>query len=117
MWHKKDKKPIGFGEVSNIDWINQQAFLGLIIGEPEYWGQKIGEETTRLMVEYVFNELNLYIIYAYINSANIGSWRCAEKSGFTREATFKKNTYVNGKYYDTFCYSLFKEDWLKLKKK
>ena len=116
IWHKKTNKPIGYGVVTEIDWYAQKAFLGLNIGEPEYWGQKIGEEATRLMVEYAFNELNMYKIYAGINSANIGSWRCAEKNGFTREAIFKKNSYVNGKYYDTFFYSLFKEDWLKLKK-
>jgi len=39
IWHKKDKKPIGFGEIADIDWYGQKAYLGLIIGEPEYWGQ------------------------------------------------------------------------------
>jgi len=116
IWHKKTKKPIGTGIVSGIDWYGQTASLGLTIGEPEYWGQKIGEEATGLMVKYAFNELNLYKIYAGINSANIGSWRCAEKNGFIREATFKKDSYVNGKYFDTYIYSLFKADWLKLKK-
>ncbi|GAJ23941.1 unnamed protein product, partial [marine sediment metagenome] len=42
VWHKKDKKPIGFGEVNEIDWYGQKGWLGLVIGEPEYWGQKIG---------------------------------------------------------------------------
>ena len=116
VWHKKDKKTIGFGRVE-IDWYAQKGWLGLEIGEPEYWGQKIGEEVTHLMVEYAFNELNLYKIYAGISSANIGSWRCAEKNGFIREATFKKDNYIDGKYFDRFVYSLLKEDWLKNKKK
>ena len=116
LWHKKDKKPIGFGEVGDIDLYGQKAYLGLIIGEPEYWGQKIGEEATKLLVEYAFNELNIYKLQAQINSANMGSWRCAEKNGFIREATLKKDSYVNGKYFDTYVYSLFKDDWLKLKK-
>ena len=116
VWHKSDKKAIGFGEVADIDWYDQKGWLGLIIGEPEYWGQKIGEEVTRLMVKYAFNELNLFKIYAGINSANIGSWRCAEKNGLTREAVFKKEAYVNGKYFDVFVYSLFKEDWVKNQK-
>jgi RimJ/RimL family protein N-acetyltransferase len=116
VWHKKDRKPLGFGEVANINWYLQMGWLGLIIGESEYWGQKIGEEVTRLMVEYAFNELNLFKIYAGITSANIGSWRCAEKNGFTREAVFKKDAYVNGKYFDVFIYTLFKEDWLKNQK-
>ncbi len=32
IWHKKDKKPIGYGEVLEIDWFGQKAFLGLNIG-------------------------------------------------------------------------------------
>ncbi len=116
LWHKKDNKPIGFGEVADIDWYGQKAHLGLIIGVPEYWGQKIGEEATKLIIEYAFNELNLYKFQAQINSANMGSWRCAEKNGFIREATLKKDAYVNGKYFDTYIYSLFKDDWLKLTK-
>jgi ribosomal-protein-alanine N-acetyltransferase len=116
VWHKKDKKSIGFGEVAEIDWYRQMGWLGLIIGESDYWRQKIGEEVTALMVEYAFNELNLFKIYAGINSANIGSWRCAEKNGFTREATFKKDAYINGKYLDVFVYSLFRDDWVKNKK-
>ena len=116
IWHKKDKKIIGFGEVSDINWYNQQAYLGLLIGEPDYWGQKIGEEATRLLVEYAFNELNIFKLKASILVVNKGSWRCAEKNGFTRVATFKKDMYVNGEYLDNYVYSLLKEDWLKLRK-
>ena len=116
IWHKKDKKTIGFGGVSDINWYNQQAYLGLLIGEPDYWGQKIGEEATRLLVEYAFNELNIFKIKASILAINKGSWRCAEKNGFTRVATFKKDMYVNGEYLDNYVYSLLKEDWLKLRK-
>jgi len=117
IWHKKDKKTIGFGEIADIDWYAQTAFLGLIIGEPDYWGQNIGEEATKLIIEYGFNELNLFKFKAGINSANIGSWRCAEKNGFTRVATFKKGCYVDRKYYDEYRYSLFKEDWIDFKNK
>ena len=116
IWHKKDKKIIGFGEVSDINWYNQQAYIGLLIGEPDYWGQKIGEEATRLLVEYAFNELNIFKLKASILVVNKGSWRCAEKNGFTRVATFKKDMYVNGEYLDNYVYSLLKEDWLKLRK-
>jgi len=116
IWHKKDKKSVGFGEVSDINWYEQQAYLGLLIGEPDYWGQKIGEEATSLLVEYAFNELNLFKLKASIIVVNKGSWRCAEKNGFIREAMFKKDTYVNGEYLDNYIYSLLKEDWLKIKK-
>ena len=82
--------------------------------QSEYWGQNICSEATNLIVEYAFNELNLYKLYAGIFSPNKGSCRCAEKSGFIREAIFKKDMFIEGEFVDTFVYSLLKENWLKL---
>jgi len=113
LWHNKDKKPIGFGEVSMINWFSRKASLGLLIGEPDYWDLKIGTETSTLLIKYAFQELNLNKLTAYIIKQNIGSWKCAEKSGFNRIAIFERDEYVNGKYVDCYFYSLFKEDWIK----
>lgn len=114
IWHKKDKKLIGECGVNDINWYDKKAFLGLLIGESEYWGQNICTEATKLIEEYAFNELNLNKLYALIFSPNKGSCRCAEKSGFIREATFKKDIFIDGEFVDTFGYSLLKENWLKL---
>jgi RimJ/RimL family protein N-acetyltransferase len=111
LWHKKDKKPIGDAGVFDIDWYNRKAFLGLMIGEPEYWNQDIGTEATQLLVQYAFNELNLHKLHASIFSPNKGSIRCAEKNGFKLEATFKDDIFIDGEYMDTFIYTLFKKDW------
>ncbi|NHJ21987.1 MAG: N-acetyltransferase [Candidatus Lokiarchaeota archaeon] len=116
VWHQKDNKPIGYGEVADIDWYSQIGWLGLVIGEPEYWGQKIGEEVIALMIEYAFSELNFFKLHAGVISANIGSWKCIEKNGFIREAILRNETYVHGKYYDYFIYSLFKDNWVENKK-
>ena len=116
IWHKKDKKLIGECGVNEINWYNMKAFLGIVIGESEYWGQNLCTETINLLVEYAFNELNLNKLYADIFSPNEGSYKCVEKNGFTREAIFKKDMFIEGEFLDTYCYSLLKEDWLKKKK-
>ena len=111
IFHKKDKKPIGTCGIFRINWIDRKAFVGLSIGEPDYWGQNLATEATSLIVKYAFEELNLRKLMAHINAPNIGSWRCAEKNGFIRIGILEKDTYVNGEYIDTYIYSLAREKW------
>ncbi len=115
VYHKEDKKSIGYCVINNINYLDCNAYLGLVIGEKEYWGQNIATETTKLMVQYAFGELNLNKLYARMYTINTGSWRAAEKNGFTKEGLFKKDAYVDGKFIDTYVYSLLREDWLKRK--
>jgi RimJ/RimL family protein N-acetyltransferase len=114
--HKAENKPIGSCEVSEINWYNHSACLGVLLGETDMWGKNICTEVINLLSEYAFNELNMRKLSVYIFSPNIGSWRCAEKCGYTREAVMKEDYYIDGKHEDTFIYSLFKKDWINLKK-
>ncbi|MCJ7647715.1 MAG: GNAT family N-acetyltransferase [Candidatus Lokiarchaeota archaeon] len=116
IWHNKDKKAIGSCGFFNIRWFERICLMGLKIGEPEYWEQSHATEATSLLIDYGFKELNFHKIYAYVFTPNVASWKCAEKNGLTREAILKKDTYINGKYEDTYVYSILKEDWLKIRK-
>ena len=112
IWHKKDKKPIGFAEIHDISWHDRRALIGLLIGETEYWGHNLATEAGKMLIEYGFKELNLNKLYTAIFSPNIASWRCAEKIGMTREAVLKDHVYIDGKYYDDFKYAIFRNQWL-----
>ncbi len=116
IWYKKDKKPIGQVGLAWIDWVNGWANAFAYIGEPEYWGQGITTEATKLLIEYSFNELNLNKLHGGIIVDNIGSWSVAEKCGFKFEGIRKHEMYVDGKYHDTKTYHISKEDWIKSKK-
>ena len=113
IWYKKDNKPIGTCGIGDIDWINRTAFLFMNIGEPEYWNKHLGTQAGKLLLKYAFNELNLNRLVAKIYEPNIGSWKVAEKIGFTFEGIQKAAVYVDGKYYGAKAYGLLKEDWLK----
>ena len=116
IYYKPEKKPIGSCGISEINWYNRTACFGILLGEPDLWGKNICTEAINLLNEYAFNELNMRKLFSHIFSPNVGSWRCAEKSGYTREAILKENVYIEGKHEDTFIYSLFKKDWIKNKK-
>ncbi len=115
IWHKKDDKPIGTAGLSDIKWFNRNANLYVDIGEPEYWGQNIAPEVSKLLIDYGFEELNLHKIYVGIYSPNKRSLRAAEKIGFKYEATLREQIYIEGEYVDELQFAIFKKDWLSSK--
>jgi RimJ/RimL family protein N-acetyltransferase len=117
IWHKKDEKPIGVIGLGYIDWVNGWANAFLHIGEKEYWGRDIATEATELILEYAFNELNLYKIHGDAAVNNIGSWSVAEKLGFVFEGIERDEFFVDGNYIDSKVYRMTKEDWVKRNKK
>jgi RimJ/RimL family protein N-acetyltransferase len=116
IYHKKDKCPIGSIGFNHINWVNSNAFVGAMIGEPEYWGKGIIGEAARLLINYGFTELNFHKIYASIINPNKRSLRAAEKLGFEKEGVMKEDMYVDGKYVDFHQFALFRRDWVKKEK-
>ncbi|NVM44410.1 MAG: GNAT family N-acetyltransferase [Candidatus Lokiarchaeota archaeon] len=117
IYHKIDKRPIGNIGFGHIRWVDRNANIFAMIGEPEYWGKGIAGEASRLVIEYGFSELNLHKIYAGIYTPNERSHRAAEKLGFKKEGVFKEEEYVDGTYHDVHKYALFKRDWMKANEK
>lgn len=116
VWHKKDKKLIGLAGFNRIKWYDRNTNIFAIIGEKDYWGQGIGTEIARLLIEYGFKELYLHKIKAGIFSTNISSLRVAEKAGFKYEATHKEEIYIDGAFVDQTILSIFKDKVIKSKK-
>ncbi|MFX0027941.1 MAG: GNAT family N-acetyltransferase [Candidatus Hermodarchaeota archaeon] len=114
IWHKADEKPIGYAGFIDIRWLDRNAFLFYLIGEPEYWGKGFATEAAKLVLEYGFNELNFNKINATVFTPNVSSVKVVEKNGFKHELTLKKEIYIDGKYIDALKYSILKREWLSL---
>ncbi len=112
IWQKEDKKPIGYGGFLWIEWFTRNAYMFYLI-DPDYWGQYIGTEAGKLIIEYGFKELNLHKITTRLYAPNKASLRVAEKIGLTHEITLQKEVYIDGKHIDALEYSIFKEDFVK----
>jgi RimJ/RimL family protein N-acetyltransferase len=113
IYQKADKRPIGTVGFGRINWVNRNANIWGVIGEPEYWGKGIIGEATKLLIRYGFTELNFHKIYAGVFSPNARSLRAAEKLGFEKEGIIKETEYVDGQYLDEHKFALFKRDWMK----
>jgi RimJ/RimL family protein N-acetyltransferase len=113
IYHKRDKRPIGFVGFGHINWVSRNANIFARIGEPEYWGKGIAVEANKLLIKYGFTELNFHKIYAGVFTPNKRSLRVAEKLGFEKEAILKEEMFVDGVYHDVHKFALFKRDWIK----
>lgn len=51
---------IGAVGLDGIRWSNGDTFVGIGIGEREYWGKGYGTDAMRVILRYAFDELNLH---------------------------------------------------------
>ncbi|QSQ10397.1 Spermidine N(1)-acetyltransferase [Koleobacter methoxysyntrophicus] len=108
---KDKKKPIGTIGLNNIDFKNQKAELGIMIGELTEQGKGYGEEAVRSLLQYAFDELNLQKIYLKTFCDNEPAVRLYKKVGFHQEGILRKEIFKNGKFKDVIIMSILKDEW------
>ena len=62
MWfgiQTKTGKPIGDIMLGEVQIAHRVGMLGMMIGEPDYWGGGYGTDALLLMVDYIFDWLDL----------------------------------------------------------
>jgi RimJ/RimL family protein N-acetyltransferase len=108
-----DSVVVGFCVVGKINHKDSIAELTVIIGDMAYWSKGIGKETSNLLIEYAFDQLNLHRLYTGVYSFNVKSLKMLEGVGFQREGCQRQAVYKNGKYYDVILFGLLKEERIK----
>ena len=91
--HNTDKNLIGYFQLTEVNFINRNASLGIVIGEKEYQGKGLGEEIMQLGINYAFKSLNINKIRLSVISDNQRALSLYKKLGFKEEGLLK---FVNG---------------------
>jgi RimJ/RimL family protein N-acetyltransferase len=78
---------------------------------PEYQSQGYASEAARLLVAYVFNELNAHSVRAEVQADNPASERVLEKLGFQQEGRKRAAYYKEGEYKDIAIWSVFEDEF------
>ena len=78
---------------------------------PEYQGKGIARESSEMIVDYGFNQLNFHKIIARLHSSNRASKNIWEKLGFQKEGEMKKALIMDGEWVDALTYGMLKEEW------
>ena len=100
IFDNKSNKHIGNIKLDPIDFKRGVSTLGILIGDKNYWGRGIGTESTKLLVDYAFNELNLKKIDLGVISKNKAAISIYKNVGFKVKKIQKKKIKHDSKFYD-----------------
>ena len=108
---RKSHRHIGNAKLGPINWVHRHALFGIMIGEKDFWGKGIGEEVTRLMVEYGFLRLNLNRIGLAVFAEHESAVRCYQAVGFKIEGKFREEMFSDGVYKDRLWMGLLRSEY------
>jgi len=111
--HKKEEKHIGNIKLGEINWIHRHAYIGIMIGNKDFLGKRLGTEACELILWYAFNRLNLHKVSATLSENNIASKKMFQKLGLNVEGRRIKQSFQEGKYYDVIIMGILEEDYFK----
>ena len=97
-----------------MDLVHREAWVGLGIGEREFWGKGYGTDMMKLCQQYVFAELGMERLSLGLYEYNPRALRSYEKSGFRFEGRTRHDTLREGKRYDSLWMSILREEWLQM---
>ncbi len=109
-----DDKLIGELGLDVVDWSGRDAFVGLGIGEPEYWNKGYGTDVMNILLRYAFMELNLKRVSLGVFEYNPRAIRSYEKAGFRHEGRLRHVLNREGRRWDNLFMGILREEWLEL---
>lgn len=86
--------------------------IGITIGS-RYWNRGYGQDSIKLLLNYLFTDLNAIRIELEVISTNTRAIACYKKCGFLQEEIKKDNYYIDGKYVDTIIMRIIKDEFIK----
>ena len=97
-----------------VDLIHSEAWVGLGIGERDFWSKGYGTDMMKLCMQYVFNELGLERLSLGLHAYNPRALRSYEKCGFRLEGRTRGDMLREGRRYDSLWMGILREEWLQM---
>lgn len=108
----EDKQFIGGCSINGVDWKNSVATVGIFIGDKDYRGKGYGSDAMRVLMDFIFMQMNINKIRLTVYSYNESAIKCYERCGYKIEGTLRQEIYRDGKYYDKLYMGLLKAEYL-----
>ena len=107
-----EDKLIGELGLDVVTWPGRDAFVGLGIGEPDYWGKGYGTDIMNVLLRFAFTEVNLRRVTLSVFEYNPRAIRSYEKVGFRHEGRTRKVLNKEGRRWDILYMGILREEWL-----
>lgn len=113
---KKDKIAIGGINVVRLNKKNNICEIGYCIGS-KFWNKGYTTEALKRIIEYLFEECELYLIEADHHKSNIASGKVMEKSGMIKECELRTRAFnrETNELENLVVYSITKDEYFKQK--
>ncbi len=103
---------IGWISINNIDYRNQKCKCGgIVIGDNNYRDGMAAFEASRLMLRYVFDELNMNMVRGACLREHVFSRANMEAKFYTLEGVEREAIFKAGKFHDIMHYSLSRDEY------
>lgn len=109
-----EDKLIGELALDVVSWPGRDAFVGLGIGETEYWGKGYGTDVMNVLLRFAFTEINLRRVTLSVFEYNPRAIRSYEKAGFRHEGRARRVLNKENKRWDVLYMGILREEWLEL---
>jgi RimJ/RimL family protein N-acetyltransferase len=108
-----DERIIGGIGFDGIRWTHRDTFVGIGLGNREYWGKGYGTDAMKIILRYAFTELNLHRVSLDVFEYNQRGVRSYEKAGFVHEGRARQVLMREGRRWDVLYMGILREDWIK----
>lgn len=83
--------------------------LSLLIGERERWGQGLGTDALRAVIDACFLTWQMHRLWLRSEAFNERAQRLFRRCGFVQEATLRDATFLDGQYFDQYVFALLNQ--------
>ena len=112
-----EDKLLGDIGLSVVTWMSREAFVGLGIGERDFWARGYGTDVMKVILRYAFTEINLRRVTLSVFEYNPRAVRSYEKAGFVHEGRMRQFLNREGKRWDMLFMSILRDEWMSLQNK
>lgn len=107
-----EDKLIGHLNLDVVDWPGRDAFVGLGIGETDYWSKGYGTDVMTVLLRFAFTEINLRRVTLTVFEYNPRAIRSYEKAGFRREGHLRNYLNREGRRWNELYMGILREEWM-----
>ncbi len=105
-------KLVGFMDLSGAMFPHGDAFVGIGIGQRDFWGKGYGTDAMQVILSFAFRELNLRRVSLNTFEYNQRAIRSYEKAGFAFEGRMRSFLHREGRRWDMIYMGILREEWL-----
>lgn len=108
---EENNKMVGVAEIFDFDTKVSCVTIGYTLNQ-NYWGKGIATKTTTLLLDYLFNEINVNRVQAFVMPENKKSENVLLRNTFVKEGTIRQGNFWKDRgVVDLVLFSILKSEY------